>query len=160
SISWATPVDGSWNDGSNWSSGTVPGAADDVAIAGDTAFTVTIASIVFLNSLDLSGQAKLVIGTNGSLTLNDIFTSDGAISNGGSLEVKSGGIANGMVVSAGGVETVDSGGTIGSTTIDGGIVDLLSGANTTGPFTFTGTGGVLRIDDGPGYRVIDGGPGI
>jgi hypothetical protein len=33
-IEWASPVDGFWNTGSNWSPATVPNGAADVAILG------------------------------------------------------------------------------------------------------------------------------
>ncbi|MDE2491643.1 MAG: hypothetical protein KGM24_12420, partial [Elusimicrobia bacterium] len=63
SVSWTGAAAGDWDVGTNWSGGIVPGAADDVSIAG--AFVVAYATdpVLAVNSLTLGAGATLAVST-------------------------------------------------------------------------------------------------
>src|SRR5262249_21779276 len=69
SITWISIADGSWNDSSNWSTGTVPGRTDNAVLSGGSPYTVTIVTSVTANSLACSNGATAVVSGGGSLTL-------------------------------------------------------------------------------------------
>ena len=80
--------------------------------------------------------------------MQDVFGSAiGATVFAGSQVVESDGIASSTVVSSGGFQYLNSGSEANNTTIAGGTMDLVSGAVVSGPITFTGTGGTLKIED-------------
>ena len=59
-VTWVGSGSGNWDDPSNWSSGTVPGPADDVAIS-QTGITVTHSSNVDDSIKSLTTQAEVDI---------------------------------------------------------------------------------------------------
>jgi len=54
-VYWANPVDGNWNVGANWSTGTVPGINDNAFIDLDGTYSLTINSNITVNSLTMGG---------------------------------------------------------------------------------------------------------
>lgn len=79
-------ANGSWDTPSNWASGTVPGATDDVVI--DGAITITgIDNYKVVEQLVINTGASLTIDTRAALTVNNGITNNGTITvnNGASL---------------------------------------------------------------------------
>jgi len=64
-INWKTPVSGDWSTGADWSGGAVPTAANDVAIGGSGAETVTITTAEAAKSLAISDALATVVDTSG-----------------------------------------------------------------------------------------------
>lgn len=88
-VSWITDADGNWNLETNWSSGSLPAAADNVTIdrPGDITVTVNERAVSILgltspDSLNISGQRFTVTGPasiTGALELNGTtLTASGA----------------------------------------------------------------------------------
>lgn len=98
-----SPPGGLWNDASNWETGTVPTATDDVIITTDQlrgltpSFPVTIAAPAFAKSLivndfeasssELDNNSTLTIGGLLSLNAESILKNFGTISVGGFVEI-------------------------------------------------------------------------
>lgn len=64
SVSWKSSVGGPWSDAQDWSTGTVPGAADQVTIAAPGSYTIGIQT---------ASAAKLTLNAPGA-TLVDSGT--------------------------------------------------------------------------------------
>src|SRR5215472_2769454 len=78
-VSWKNNVSGNWDVGSNWSTGVVPHATDDVTISTASAQTIThsagsdtIASL-FVNSDDTLGMTGGLLTVRGNATLAGAF---------------------------------------------------------------------------------------
>lgn len=56
-VSWVNPAGGSWEDGANWSTGTLPGGADDVCIDLAGTYQVAFDGTVTVRSLSLGGAS-------------------------------------------------------------------------------------------------------
>lgn len=74
-ITWVGPSTGYWDNPTNWSSGTIPTASDEVIISGDDMFILATSTINFA-SLTLAGpdvRFSLLggIGTGGDLTISE-----------------------------------------------------------------------------------------
>jgi hypothetical protein len=70
-VTWSSPTDGAWEDGSNWSTGVPPGAADDVTIA-QPGITVTHAvGNDQIRSLTSSGGASQLQITGGRIDVQN-----------------------------------------------------------------------------------------
>jgi hypothetical protein len=105
-VSWTALAGGDWGVGSNWSTGSVPGAGDDVVINQPGNITVTHAQNVLdtIHSLTLGDTLVLSAGTLNADT----------IQNSGTLVVGSGtSVGVGSYVQSGG-STVLQGGTLGA----------------------------------------------
>lgn len=140
SVSWVNPSSGNWHLASNWSTGVIPGTADDVTI--DSAVTVTIATGHNETIRSLTTTA------NATVTLT-----------GGSLSVAADSLLNGPLTMSGGVLTATGIGTdltlAGPTTIATASLNALNGAyfdlpnlttyTTSGTFRASGTGSVLDL---------------
>ncbi len=89
-VLWMQDADGFWDTPGNWSTGSVPGAADDVFIdrgAANPVITVrdgtqSVRSIQSAEALALTGGTLIVAQT---LQWNDAFTLDGGTLQGGTL---------------------------------------------------------------------------
>jgi hypothetical protein len=81
-VSWVSPTSGAWTTATNWSTGMVPAAGDDVVINKPAAVTVTLAASTTIHSLSLTVATLNV--TSGTLTV----AADS--SNAGSLQVQPG----------------------------------------------------------------------
>jgi hypothetical protein len=80
SVSWQNNADGLWSVGANWSSGVVPGSADQVSISVSAAHTITYASgSSTISTLYTNSLATLAI-TGGSLNVSGYSTLYGTIS--------------------------------------------------------------------------------
>jgi len=92
-VNWISATSGSWDVGSNWSTGKVPGPSDDVAInVSGTTPTITISSDVeSVNSI--TADDPLVI-SGGGLTVAANSTISGGLSmTGGSLTANGSGVS-------------------------------------------------------------------
>ena len=141
-----SPVAGLWNTASNWSPSGVPAAGDDVTIAGNTAYTLTLnVTTAALNSVTIGSTnasgATLAVGAN---TLNVNGTGSGAtdtlsLTGSNKVTIAAGGVINATTISLGASTTSLIGvGTLNS-----------SGTNSTNNITGTGTlqasGGTLDV---------------
>jgi hypothetical protein len=61
-VSWISSTSGAWTTARDWSTGTVPGAGDDVVINQSTAVKVTLAASTSIHSLALTGATLDVTG--------------------------------------------------------------------------------------------------
>jgi RHS repeat-associated protein len=145
-VSWKAPVDGFWDVGSNWDSGTVPAPGDDAVIdQAGAAFTVTVRNAQSVHSLRSKDGLAL---TGGSLTVAAASRIDGSLALGGGTLV-----ANGAVTTAG-TTSWTSGVIQGSSVVTNAGTITLSGTATkyvgteldnAGTMTHTGTGS-LEVD--------------
>lgn len=74
-VTWISATSGSWTTGSNWSTGVVPGAADDVILDVPAAVTVTLSTNVTVNSISSKEHLQQ---TGGTVTLSAPSVFDGA----------------------------------------------------------------------------------
>jgi hypothetical protein len=166
-ITWITNGNGDFNNGANWSSGSVPGAGDD-AIIDITGITVTSSQFPTVNSLQCSAQLSI---TGGVFTVNNGGTDNShistlVVSSGAALQTLAntlfinGGSSNGNLVAAGGSAikfgndqfSMNSGsGFLGSGLffVAGGMLTFNVSENA--PTSFQVDGGAL---DGPGTLTI------
>ena len=66
-VNWINPAGGDWNTASNWSTGVVPGAADNVTIAQDSNSTITLSTSSTVQNFILAGGT---LAGAGNLTVN------------------------------------------------------------------------------------------
>jgi fibronectin-binding autotransporter adhesin len=72
-INWAFGISGSWSDASKWDFG-VPGAADDVTIAANGAYSVSVTTSQTANSLTFNAaSSKLLETVSGALDMGGAF---------------------------------------------------------------------------------------
>jgi hypothetical protein len=144
-IEWTNTAGGDWGVAGNWSSGTLPGAADDVSIDIAGPYTATIDSAEAAHSLSL-GAAGATVQLNNTLTLGTTLDVTA-----GSFDLDSGGrIAGGTILGAG---LVFAGGTLSGVTYDGTLDLSATGAevHVNQGITLTGAGG-----SGPGTVLLIG----
>ncbi len=103
SISWATPIDGAFDEAADWSGGAAPGAGDRAILGfmGTTHYTVTAAADTTIGSLRMAATATLAI-TGG------VFTIGGSVSNSGLITVG----GTGAILSFSGATILTGGGQI------------------------------------------------
>ena len=156
-ITWTSAVSGDWSTTADWNPASIPGAADDVTIAVNTAaYTLTIDSAE-------AAEAVTLNASNATLEVERTLTLGGVLTLGaGKLELIGGStIAAGTIAAAGGTLAA-SNGTLNAVTYQGTldlsatsatltIVDgiTLTGAGGTGPGTvnLTGLASELTIDN-------------
>ena len=134
-ISWNDAVNGDWNNASNWSTNTVPGSGDAVAISATGPYIVTIDSADFANSLTFNASQAALVENAGSLTMVGALTVDsGFVSLNKANTIGSVALAGGRLAFGNGAAF----GT-GTVTLSGG--ELLATANetVTNELDFTGT---------------------
>ena len=94
-VDWIHPTGGLWSTASNWETGAVPTASDDVAIPDEqsapgtyavTIATAAVASSVTLNAYGMSGTQLI---NNSTLTIGDalIIQNDGVLDNSGTISI-------------------------------------------------------------------------
>jgi hypothetical protein len=81
-VSWINSASGQWSTGTNWSTGAVPGAGDDVVINQSNTVTVTLAAGTSIHSLSVTGATLNVTGGTLAVAADS--------SNAGSLQVQPG----------------------------------------------------------------------
>jgi fibronectin-binding autotransporter adhesin len=144
-IEWTNANGGDWSVAGNWSTDSVPGAADDVTIGVAGPYTVTIDSAEAVHSLTLN-DAGTRVQINNALTLGTTLYLTA-----GSFDLKSGGtLVGGTVVGSG---MVFAGGTLVGVTFDGTLDLSATGAkaHVSNGITLTGTDG-----SGPGELLLTG----
>jgi autotransporter passenger strand-loop-strand repeat protein len=105
--------------------------------------------------VDSGGSQKIEQGGSAIGTIvndgghEDVFGIDAAatIASDGEQDIESGGVANATTVSSGGLQVIESGGIVDNPKIDGGTLEVHAGGVINGDVSFSGTGGVLQIDD-------------
>ncbi len=124
-VTWVNPGDGNWQDGANWSTGSVPGVADDVEIDQGGGNLVTIgASISGINSL--ISQENLLLTENNNLVLANGGTINGSFTHGINSDLTvNGGVftANGTTVLDGGNVFADGGSVVNLATVSSYLTD-------------------------------------
>ncbi|MEL7376402.1 MAG: hypothetical protein AAFN65_05545, partial [Bacteroidota bacterium] len=83
-----TSVD--WNEGSNWSGGTVPTATDQAGISGTANFQPELSGVGSCGSLNLGILATLLVQNNATLAVGDLGISienNGTITNAGTINI-------------------------------------------------------------------------
>ena len=136
-INWMNAGSGNFDTAANWSTGSVPGAGDDVVIntASSATITVKMGDSLFVHSITTAAGDTLAV-SNGSLTLLGNSSLAGALSLSGSSRL----LVN-TSLSVGGTLTENSG-------------ELTGPGNVTVTGTLTWTGGTMS---GPGVTDAKGG---
>ncbi|MBI4002985.1 MAG: putative Ig domain-containing protein [Nitrospira defluvii] len=148
---WINPLGGDWNVASNWSSGSVPTAADDVFI--DIPGTYTIAHGVGTTQIKSLISEHPIILTGGTLEVAGVAEMNGSLITlaGGTLQnatVTGSGI-NGRVMDINGTGTIDGVTLQGTTSLyvpNGAALTVLNGLTLSG--TSIDSGAVLDIGGG------------
>ncbi len=91
-VTWSNSSGGLWESAANWPSARMPAPGDDVIISGTGTGTITVNSIIAINSLSVQGNTLSV--TSGSITLQT-SASSGQVT----LDTKKAGTGNGTVSS-------------------------------------------------------------
>jgi hypothetical protein len=144
-VLWVNPSSGDWNTASNWSTGTVPGADDNVTIdlPGDANPTVTVSTLAVARNI--TSTEHLAVVTGGSLTVADaaqlanLAISDGTATFNGATTITTMTQTGGMITGSGQVTLSGSGAAASTwsggamsgsgTTVITGELDSGSGAN-------------------------------
>lgn len=139
------PANGNWNNSVNWSSGSVPGSAEDARIGNGSVVTVdqsepTVGHI----SVGWSGAGTLSLSTGAALTVIGTGGNDGIVNNGAINQSGGSIILNNVALFLG----YDTGNTA-SYDISGGSLTLNAGNLWArfGNVTFTQSGGAVSISD-------------
>ena len=99
--SWLNPVSGNFATAADWSTGSVPGLQDSVAISTAGTYTLSVTSSTTVRSIEETDSgATVTIGGSDALTLSGISNINGAVAGSGALDL------------AGGVTTFDGNGSI------------------------------------------------
>ena len=134
--SWATPVDGSWTEASNWTNG-VPGSGDTACITQPGVYTVEIAgTTTAIAGFVLGGSSGLQTLVSGIGFVSLTITDEARIAANGRMEIRNGSISN-----------VDGLYVDGTLLVEGTLVSVR-------PSRFFSTGGLLDIAPG-GTLLID-----
>jgi hypothetical protein len=150
-VTWINPAGGAWETASNWSTGGLPGPADDVVIsnlnsnvvithASDTTSIHSLTVSTTQGSISLSG-GSLTLGS--SSTINDALNfSSGTITGPGDLTVTAPFTWTGGTIAGMGAVNANAG-----LTLSGSSTRVLDGRTlTSGTTTWSGTGGILAGD--------------
>jgi hypothetical protein len=128
---WINSSGGNWNTASNWSTGTVPTASNDVVIDANGTYTVNLDVAPAFNTLTIGG------GATGTQTLADAtsrdiaFSNAGTITSSGALTLSSGRLLGAGVLTVNGALNWNSDSEIDTTVaIANGASMNLSGAGT------------------------------
>jgi hypothetical protein len=174
-INWKTGVSGTWETASDWSTGAVPAAGDDVSINVGGTYTVTIAAAASAHSLTI-GDASATLDLGANLTLSEgLFDTQSLIDiAAGTLAVTGGAVTFGAAGSASAGATVNGPGTLSTakgviTTVNAGYsgygypVQLVLG----GGVTWSNSGtvadlGRIQIGNGSGEtaKIINNAGGV
>lgn len=85
-ITWTGTSGTAWNAGANWSTGTVPGAGDNVFIPGNAATQPIVSSAQAVNTVTLGSGAVLTITDGNTLSVNgDFVNNDSRVSGPGTI---------------------------------------------------------------------------
>ena len=161
-VEWIHPTGDLWSVGSNWNSGTVPTATDDVIIpaehilGGSGLYDVTIETQAFARTLTLNannttgGQvinhSTLTIGETLTIFNNGVLSNSGTVVVGGQMELlnQSSLLNSGLITLGQGGDFKDqssvSNAEAGTIELAGGTLDL--------EVTIANSGGTLQIDNG------------
>lgn len=142
-VTWVNSAGGKWDQGSNWSSGAVPGATDDVIINTASAATIVIQSgdSESVHSVTTGANNTLSV-TGGALTIGGNSTLSGALSMaGGSLTAT----GSGVNVTANGSTTVAAASLFAKNGATLSLPQLTSYTANATYFQADGTGSVLDV---------------
>lgn len=147
-IYWTGATSTDWNTGGNWSSGSVPLAANNANIPNQTNDPV-IAANVTINNITLAAGATLGVNSGGSLTLN------GTLANAGAVTIQSGGSflqGGSSSISGAGTFTVKRQGTPSATKFNYWSTPVVGGTlpGTNGYQYISANGTNTNTDDNPG----------
>jgi hypothetical protein len=173
-VSWVNAVSGNWSDASKWSTSTVPGDSDDVEIAVEGTYTVTLNQDAEVKSLVLgaaSGTGKQTLSAyTRTLTINEASSVEslGALDFQGSTLEGPGTLTNRGAITLG--KTPSTGSTIeaplvnvGSITVKNGIHAITGDLTTEHGSTLTmyidniygATGTTLDVTNGINHGTIE-----
>ncbi len=146
-VNWKTGASSTWETAANWSTGTVPTAADDVTISVAGTYTVTTAAADSANSLTLNDATATLAISKSTLTLGTLNDIAGKIT-----------IAAKSALALTGTQTTAA---LGASNItSSGTIDFNGVLNNTGATLNIGTGGIgVTILAGKitGGTIVDGG---
>ena len=140
-IKWKAAVSGDWATATEWSTGTLPTAADDVAINLVGNYTVTVTNAQIANTLDFNAPgATLVQSATGKLTLNSFQIDNGLVELNGANTIGATTL-NGGLLSLGKAGALGTGGL----TLSGGELLSTVSQSLNNPLTFTSPGGFATV---------------
>ena len=145
-ISWTNPVSGEWTDATKWSTGVIPGAADDVCITIAGNYTVAMQGSRSVNALTVGAGGPMLVleawrlnGTSPAINASLVVATD--VLNAGTIRLTSTNFApsgnstltvtNGAITntSTGRIETLNGSGgarAISASIINDGVVNIFS----------------------------------
>jgi hypothetical protein len=146
-VTWTNPNGGDWDNASNWSSGSIPGAGDNVTISGLLPGSVVAHSQSNIDQvLSISSSAPLTLSA-GTLNVGGSFQ----LSSGASLTFQGGTLQNATILAGTQVMFTDQGGRLDGVTAASNL-DL---ATNSGAYAFVADG--LTLDNATVY--LGNGPG-
>lgn len=150
-ISWIGSGSGDWTNPSNWNTGTVPGAGDDVVIAQSGSYTVDITTPVAANSLILNNAGATVLDT-GDLALTGAMTLTA-----GTFNLSTGGTITGGTIIDNSSHLFCAGGTLDGVTYQGQLNLIAGGQSVTivHGITLSGVGGVGQANINTNHATIN-----
>src|SRR5712691_11814354 len=105
-VSWINSSGGSWETALNWSTGMVPGAADDAFISAGGTYTVSSSADETVNSVGIAAGKSLQIGAPIGMPLHkSVFTIGNGLNNAGGIGVGGNGFFGTLVLGAPGPNT-------------------------------------------------------
>jgi len=160
-VSWINPDGGNWSTATNWSSGTVPIAADDVLITLGGTYTVNLDVGATINSLTLGGTTGAQTLANSAQTLS--LASASTVEARGVLAWGGGTLAGGGLLTVNGRIQFGAGAWYGAVSVAaGGLLEMTEAAEkglaatlqNDGRITWSGTGNLVMA-----YGWLDNRPG-
>src|ERR1700733_7174101 len=136
-ISWKNATSGNWTTANDWSTGAVPGAADDATLDLTSGYTVTITTPIIVNSISIAdSSATLSVNDPGhtiSITGNPLA--------GGSLDVDANGGQGGTSLSIGGTLGSSNFIAIGNSSLSAATLVSAAALSDSGTIQITGSAG-------------------
>ncbi len=151
-IFWDGSTDNNWNDGTNWSNGSVPLSTANVNIpVGMPRYPIITTTTIAINNVDIDAGASLTVNSGAAFTVNGVFTNNGTVNvanNGNFIQT------TGSTLAGSGTFNVTRNGTSSATVynywsspITSASLGLLGGAN----YLYNpGNGTATFTDDNPG----------
>jgi hypothetical protein len=134
-ISWKYPITGNWTVAADWSTGSVPGAGDDVTLGLASGYTIFITSPISVESISLDDiDATLSVNEPG-----EVASISGNLVAGGDVVVDGGTRQGGTTLSIGGALTSTRQLDIGNTSLSAPTIVTANALFDTGGITVSGS---------------------
>ena len=150
-ISWIDPAGGSWEDPTNWNTGSVPGPSSDVCIVLDGTYTVVLTASTTVRELivgDAGSGPVLAIRSTGGNTVQLSVSED--LTNSGMVRLNSEGTAGAVTLAVAGKLITEQSGIVESSAGAGGTRTLVAEIDNRGSM-IVGTATIIS-DQGAAHK--------